>query len=475
MSLLQMSLSGSIFILLVFIVRLFSINKLPKSTFLILWGLAMSRLLLPFSVPSPLSIYSLMSYSGTFQETNSDNPIGRLLAVSNETFTLQIGRMNQSEIQSFPIWLIVYVVGAAAIAVFFAVAYFCCVKKLRQSQALSLPYILDWSNKHQLKRRVRFRQSSSISSPLTYGILSPIIVFPTETAWDDKTALDYILLHEYQHIRRFDCLIKAIAVVSVCVHWFNPAVWLMYFFLNRDMELSCDEVVVRKSGKSARASYARLLITLEEKRRNPLLIFNEFSLNVSEERITAIMKTKRFTVIHVAMAAFIVAVLSTGFMTSAYGAAAKEGPVLLKEGTSSDVYAPSSNQQVVESADEWVWPTESKDISLVFGYQGQMTKSIADHVNIRAEEGDDVYAAVSGQVIDIGKDIEYGNYVVIESENNIRTIYGHLNDTLIAVNDKVATGERIGTVGRSGMGTGYCLSFAVFVNDQAVDPMNYYE
>lgn len=300
-------------------------------------------------------------------------------------------------------------------------------------------------------------------------------MFPTETAWDDKTALDYILLHEYQHIRRFDCLIKAIAVVSVCVHWFNPAVWLMYFFLNRDMELSCDEVVVRKSGKSARASYARLLITLEEKRRNPLLIFNEFSLNVSEERITAIMKTKRFTVIHVAMAVFVVAVLSTGFMTSAYGAAAKEGPVLLKEGTSSDVYAPSSNQQEVESADEWAWPTESKDISLVFGYQGQMTKSIADHVNIRAEEGDDVYAAVSGQVIDIGKDIEFGNYVVVESEKNIRTIYGHLKDTLIAVNDKVATGERIGTVGRSGMGTGYCLSFAVFVNDQAVDPMNYYE
>lgn len=127
MSLLQMSLSGSVFILLVFVVRLFSINKLPKNTFLILWGLAMSRLLLPFSVPSPLSIYSLMSHSGTFQEMHSDNPIGRLLTVSNETFTLQIGRMNQPEIKSIPIWLIVYVVGAAAIAVFFAVAYFCCV------------------------------------------------------------------------------------------------------------------------------------------------------------------------------------------------------------------------------------------------------------------------------------------------------------------------------------------------------------
>ena len=122
-----------------------------------------------------------------------------------------------------------------------------------------------------------------------------------------------------------------------------------------------------------------------------------------------------------------------------------------------------------------MWPTTSKDISLTFGYQSQATKNIADHINIRAEDGDGVYAAIYGRVIDIGYDNEYGNYVVIESENNIKIIYGHLNNTLIAVNDTVATGERIGTVGRSGMGTGYCLSFAVFVNDQAVDPMNYYE
>ena len=72
-------------------------------------------------------------------------------------------------------------------------------------------------------------------------------------------------------------------------------------------------------------------------------------------------------------------------------------------------------------------------------------------------------------------DREYGNYVVIESDNNIKIIYGHLENVSITVNDTVKTGERIGTIGRSGTATGYCLSFAVFVNNVAVDPMSYYE
>ena len=475
MSLLQMSCSGSIFILLIFLVRLFSINKLPKNTFLILWGLAMCRLLVPFSVPSPLSAYSFLSYSNTVQEMNSDNPISQLLPIAHETIAPQVETVKQLRVDSFPILLFVYGVGVVTVTIIFAITYFCCTRKVRTSQELTNHYILDWAQRHPLKRHVRFRQSTCISSPLTYGILSPVIMLPAKMVWDNEEALDYILLHEYQHIRRFDCLIKAVAVVSVCIHWFNPAVWLMYFFLNRDMELSCDETVVRKSGRDARARYARLLISLEEKRNDPLVLCNEFSLNVSEERIIAIMKAKRFTVAHAAMAVFIISALSIGFMTSAYGVESKGEAVLSKEIPALDTSVSSSAQQQSEPITKWMWPTTSKDISLTFGYQSQATKNIADHINIRAEDGDGVYAAIYGRVIDIGYDNEYGNYVVIESENNIKIIYGHLNNTLIAVNDTVATGERIGTVGRSGMGTGYCLSFAVFVNDQAVDPMNYYE
>ena len=99
----------------------------------------------------------------------------------------------------------------------------------------------------------------------------------------------------------------------------------------------------------------------------------------------------------------------------------------------------------------------------------------SNHINIKGEKGDEIFAAVDGQVIEIGVDREYGNYVVIESDNNIKIIYGHLEDVSITVNDPVKAGEKIGTIGRSGTATGYCLSFAVFANNVAVDPMSYYE
>ena len=83
---------------------------------------------------------------------------------------------------------------------------------------------------------------------------SPIILLPKNTDFDNCQELNYILLHEYLHIRRFDCLIKIVAVVTVCIHWFNPLVWLMYFFLkSRYGTLLRRNLLLGKNGKNCKS------------------------------------------------------------------------------------------------------------------------------------------------------------------------------------------------------------------------------
>lgn len=110
---------------------------------------------------------------------------------------------------------------------------------------MSLPVENDasrrWLQAHPLRRTITLRQTDRISSPLTFGLLHPVILMPKETDWDDEASLQFVLEHEFVHIRRLDTAAKLLLITAVCVHWFNPAVWAMYALANRDIELSCDE------------------------------------------------------------------------------------------------------------------------------------------------------------------------------------------------------------------------------------------
>ena len=135
--------------------------------------------------------------------------------------------------------------------------------------------------------------------------------------WEDETGLQYILEHEFVHICRFDVIFKLLLLAAVCVHWFDPLVWVMYVLANRDIELSCDETVVHHFGSGTRASYAKVLIRMEETRSGFAPLCNHFSKNAMEERITAIMKTRKITVISLLLAAALVVGTVTVFATSA--------------------------------------------------------------------------------------------------------------------------------------------------------------
>ena len=93
------------------------------------------------------------------------------------------------------------------------------------------------------------RRSDRISSPLTFGVLRPVILLPKSTDWSDEDALRFVLEHEFVQVRHFDALFKLALVAAVCIHWCNPLVWAMYILANRDIDLSCDEAVIRRFGR----------------------------------------------------------------------------------------------------------------------------------------------------------------------------------------------------------------------------------
>ena len=316
MSLFQMSVAGGVLILFIVVIRALAIHRLPKTTFLALWMIAALRLLLPFSIPLPFNIHiGLDVFSDVVQELPSGNIASTLPGDSPPSYDIgtAVPSPATEHISTFEIlWL----VGVLLLAIYFSISYFRSMRKFRMSIPDNTPYIQNWLTAHQISRPLAVRSSDLISSPLTYGILHPVILLPKKLDRNDQVALKYVLTHEYVHIRRFDAITKILFAAVLCIHWFNPFVWVMYVLANRDMELSCDAWVIRMMGAKNRSSYALMLIKMEERRNGMSALCSHFGKNAITERIEAIMKFKKTSILACAFALVLVVGATTAFATS---------------------------------------------------------------------------------------------------------------------------------------------------------------
>lgn len=316
MSLFQMSVAGGVLILLIVVIRALAIHRLPKTTFLALWMIAALRLLLPFSIPLPFNIHiGLDIFSNVVQELPSGNIASTLPGDSPPSYDIgtAVPSPATEHISTFEIlWL----VGVLLLALYFFISYFRSMRKFRMSIPDNTPYIQNWLAAHQITRPLAVRSSDLISSPLTYGILRPVILLPKKLDRNDPVALKYVLTHEYVHIRRFDAITKILFAAVLCIHWFNPFVWVMYVLANRDIELSCDAWVIRMMGEKNRSSYALMLIKMEERRNGMSALCSHFGKNAISERIEAIMKFKKTSILACAFALVLVVGATTAFATS---------------------------------------------------------------------------------------------------------------------------------------------------------------
>ena len=370
MSLLQMSIAGAVMIFAIIVIRFLMINRVPKKTFSILWDVVLMRLFIPFSLPSGMSIYSLVSRKTAPVVTNVPTVV-----FPGASFEQTVTAPVQPETVSLTgvsVWGIVWGMGMVFCAVVFTVAYWKCYQEFQMSLPVENDMCRRWLQTHRLRRAVSIRQSDRISSPLTFGVLHPVILMPKKTDWEKEADLQYVLEHEFVHIQRFDTVYKLLLIAAVCVHWFNPVVWVMYVLANRDIELSCDETVIHRFGSNARASYANVLICMEETKSGFAPLCSHFSKNAIEERITAIMKTKKTTILSLVAAAVLVTGTVTVFATSA-----QEKADSSHEASTSDAVETDGEQEFSKTDEEYL-AAGLKYKKNMWYYQGKAVASLYD-------------------------------------------------------------------------------------------------
>lgn len=317
MHILQMSFQAGLLILAIIIIRRVALNKLPKTMFLALWGVALLRLLVPFSFSSPFSIYSVISSAIGSSPSSAPALVGAVISPGAEPARAAASAEHAAAFSVSPI-AVVWLAGMLALLVFFAVWYIRSYRTLRCSIPVQgNPLVDKWAAEHKRLRPLAVLQSDRVTTPLATGLIRPRIILPKTVDMSDTRLLQYVLTHEYFHIRRWDMLWKLLLLCAVCVHWFNPLVWVMLLLSNRDLEITCDEMVLRHFGADTKSAYAYSLIRMAERRSNFSPLYSDFSRNTAKERITAIMKYKKSSIISIIAAVILTAGITTAFAATA--------------------------------------------------------------------------------------------------------------------------------------------------------------
>lgn len=288
----NMSVSASILVLVVLVLRLMT-KKVPKWINVLLWGLVAFRLICPFTVESRLSLMPETDFvpkSSPFVENSYDEDFVPD-KIDTDTILEGVSGSNVTIEQNYPeisdpqveirrgisvdfllscIWL----AGTSVMILYMGISYLLVHRRIRGA----------------LHLRENIYQIENVSSPFVFGIVKPRICLPMGM---DETTANYVIAHEKAHIRRLDHWWKPVGFLLLAVHWFNPLIWLSYILLCRDIELACDERVIREMGAGERADYSEALLASSGNRRTITacpLAFGEISI---KERIKSVLNYKK--------------------------------------------------------------------------------------------------------------------------------------------------------------------------------------
>lgn len=317
-----------------------------------------------------------------------------------------------------------------------------------------------------------------LRSPMQAGLLRPMVLLPDENSGEE--VLRSALLHELTHYRRLDLCYKWLAEAAVCVHWFNPLVYVLRRELSRECELSCDESVLGRLDESGRKVYGASLLALARPVSGPTK--NNMTLAMSrdgeqlKERLYAIMKFESKGKLTGAVAVGVAAALCLcGVLAGAYAADLTGQAEETKQPDLLVISEPLATREQAGAAQEELTSPLDGDtltVTMPFGNRvhpitGQTTSH--DGLDIQAESGAAVYAPRSGQVLEAALNQEYGNYVVIGWDGG-EVLFAHLSACAVAEGDQVTQGQNVGYVGQTGMATGPHLHVEIRLSGELADP-----
>lgn len=250
---LNMSITGSIVIAVVLLARLF-LKRAPKIYSYALWAVVLFRLLCPLSITAGLSVLkpipvtttpgiSAVSYQSVAQSVQENTPA----PIRQQVVPAQTA---QTDMKPSPMQIAAYIwlAGASVMAACSVAQYLILRRRLSEAAPLQGEIYL----------------ADRIASPFVMGVFRPRIYLPSSTPMLERR---FIVAHERHHIRRGDPLWKLLGYAALCTHWFNPLVWLAFCLAGKDMEMSCDEAVIKRLGEYIRADYSQALLRLATHKR----------------------------------------------------------------------------------------------------------------------------------------------------------------------------------------------------------------
>ncbi len=296
---LNMSLTGAYVIAGICIARL-ALKKEPKIISYCLWAVAGFRLVFPYSIES---VFSLIPFKAQPIPTDIAMQITPRIDsgvpfVNNTVGSFLPSAMPTASVNPLQIWTAIgaygWLTGAVVLLIYGVKSYFTLKQKMRSA----------------VRAESNIYEAENIKSPFVLGVFRPKIYLPTGLTEQER---GYIVLHEQTHVRRRDHIVKLAAYVVLCLHWFNPFVWVAFLLMGVDMEMSCDERVLQEMGGETKKDYSRTLLSLATEHRivgGSPLAFGEGGI---KERIKNILNFKKPRRIVVIEALVLVVLLSVGF------------------------------------------------------------------------------------------------------------------------------------------------------------------
>ena len=480
--------SGSAMILLVLALRLFLKKHLPRGVFPALWCLCALRLMLPITIPTRLSVWNLLhtpvaaQANGVISDALTPFPV----FVTNGTAE------SAADAAGIRPMLLVWLVCAMLFAAYFVIGYACMVRRFRGTRLALQPSIDALLDRFRFSRDPRICVSNSRRAPLTFGVFRPTVLLPEDLPVGDSQ-FQLVLAHELAHIRRRDCLRKLLLTVCLCLHWWNPLVWMMVWLANRDMELACDEAVLRALGPDCKKAYALTLLDMAQRKPKSAPLCSGFARSSAEERIRAILSFKRIPA-WVGICVSVLFVLTASVFTtqaaspsaipemeSVVQAEVPEENVAASMPVSEPMQAALPVQSEPETqpqteAPAYIYPLEdaNAEVTNPYGWRENPVvkqKSLHPGVDLAADYGTNVLAVADGTVLDCSYDAAYGYILTLEHKDGVQTQYAHLSEFLVEPGDTVQQGQIIAKTGDSGWSTGPHLHLGVLIDGEAVDPL----
>ena len=293
---LNLSINATWIILAVILVRLL-LKKAPKWITCVLWALVAVRLIVPFSIESVLSLIPSTEVipaditmearpevnTGVTVINNAVNP------VITDTFAPQVGdSVNPLQIV-VAVASVVWLVGIAGMLSYMLISYLVLRKKVRASVPVGK----------------RIMACDEVKTPFILGIFRPIIYVPSSIG---EETLKMVMAHEMAHIKRKDNWWKPLGFLLLSIYWFNPACWVAYILLSRDIEAACDEKVIRNKDKKYMAEYSQALLDLSVPRKSVAACPLAFGETGVKGRVKGVLNYKKpaFWIIIVAVVATVI-------------------------------------------------------------------------------------------------------------------------------------------------------------------------